>query len=291
MEIRLGYIDKSETESNYNFLDSISEDTYIEFKKAIAEIEEIRANRNLFKIVENNYAELNNLVNSSFDNLLNNSQTISESNREVGSFIYLHLNRHLLNFLSSIRTYIDHAETNFKKKYGKESFEFLELKKFLSSFYDKSFAYRFLYKLRNYAQHCGLPIEAIHYKINSDKDLNRVVSRLKIEFQRDQLLTKYDSWGKTIKEELTELPETFEAIPLFSEMIHNITEISKQIEKLKKNRIKPYVEFVRNLCEEYRKERRDVCIFHNVRESNNRKKLLFTVEPIPFEFIDELIMS
>src|SRR5205823_3022484 len=68
--------------------------------------------------------------------------------------IVLGLNRHLLNFLASIRAFLDHSETALIRRYGKGSAEFDAFRLAKAREYDEHFAYRFLYALRNYAQHC-----------------------------------------------------------------------------------------------------------------------------------------
>jgi len=72
--------------------------------------------------------------------------------------VHTSLNRRLSNLLSSIRLFLDHSEFAFKRKYGKKSEEVEAFKKYASEKYDSSFSYRFVYKLRNYVQHCGIPI-------------------------------------------------------------------------------------------------------------------------------------
>jgi len=72
--------------------------------------------------------------------------------------MYFNINRHIFNYLSSIRMFLDHNEYNLKKRYGSDSPRVKRFKKTCSQIYDNSFSYRFLYKLRNYVQHCGMPL-------------------------------------------------------------------------------------------------------------------------------------
>ena len=67
-------------------------------------------------------------------------------------------NWQLANYLASIRFFLDFTETRVKRRFGKTSQQAQSFKRACSSAFDNTFAYRFLYKLRNYAQHCGLPV-------------------------------------------------------------------------------------------------------------------------------------
>jgi hypothetical protein len=70
----------------------------------------------------------------------------------------LNLNRYIMNLLTAVRTFLDHTERNLTHRHGKDSEQFQAFKKATAEAYDSSFAYRFLYKLRNYVQHRGMPI-------------------------------------------------------------------------------------------------------------------------------------
>lgn len=117
----------------------------------------------------------------------------------------LEVNRKLLNYLSSIRSFTDHVETFIKRQFGKSSnfwrsYEFLK-----KSIYSSSFAYRFFYQLRDYTQHCGKPIECITWQAYSSYV---PIVDVTILFRRDSLLEKFDSW-KAVKRDLVKMPETF----------------------------------------------------------------------------------
>jgi len=107
--------------------------------------------------------------------------------------ITLQLNRLISNYLSSIRLFLDHSEYALHQKYGKNSLQLKEFKKTCSNVYDNNFSYRFLSKLRNYVQHCGMPIG--HININSKVvNVNPTKSnhQLELQFDRDSLLKNFE---------------------------------------------------------------------------------------------------
>lgn len=116
-------------------------------------------------------------------------------------------NLHALNVLSSVRTFLDHTETAFKRRYGKTSPELDRFKKACSNAYDSSFSYRFTYRLRNYAQHCGLPIQEVRFDSQlTDRAAMSVAHRVALLSDRDRLLAGFDGWGPVGKE-LQAMPE------------------------------------------------------------------------------------
>src|SRR6476646_1442100 len=63
-----------------------------------------------------------------------------------------------VNWLSAMRMFLDHQETDLTRRFGKLSPEFVAFKTATSAAYDSEVGYRFAYQLRNYVQHCGLPL-------------------------------------------------------------------------------------------------------------------------------------
>jgi len=71
------------------------------------------------------------------------------------------INRRLSNYLSSMRLFLDYTEWRLKRTYGAVGHEVTEFKSVCSGLFDGDFSYRFAYKLRNYAQHFGMPIGSV----------------------------------------------------------------------------------------------------------------------------------
>lgn len=71
------------------------------------------------------------------------------------------INLHLINLLSTCRTYIDHIPQHISYMFGKNSPENEEFADQTRAEYDSTLGYRSLYALRNYVQHSGLPIDAM----------------------------------------------------------------------------------------------------------------------------------
>jgi hypothetical protein len=134
-------------------------------------------------------------------------------------------NRHLLSYLASVRTYLDHTERRLKREYG-HSGPFAKFKQARSAAYDQSFAYRFLDQLRNYGQHCGLPIG--HVELHSTIDVADGQRRRRAAFgfdPRDLLARGGDTWKKNVRTELSAMTGVLEVDPILEEMASQLAVI------------------------------------------------------------------
>lgn len=188
----------------------LSDKEYQDYRNASDCLFVLSKDQQLYTIVLLNYDDFLNI-------LKKYSQEYAENPRAVNWIMIekmvLNINRHLLNYLSSIRTFLDHTQTKLKKSYGDQSDRFRRFKDACSKSYDDNFSYRFLTKLRNYSQHCGMPLGG--FTLHSEEKppySGHVYHSLKAKFSRDELL-KYDSWGTRIAKEISQLPSEFDIAP------------------------------------------------------------------------------
>ena len=166
----------------------------------------------LYHFVRLNYDEYVNLLKRYLQEYTENPRTVNMR------AMYFNINRHIFNYLSSIRMFLDHNEYNLKKRYGSDSPRVKRFKKTCSQIYDNSFSYRFLYKLRDYVQHCGMPLGNLELAAKeSNFAPNGIQRSLSVQFDRDGLLTKFSNWGSQLSREIPKLPRRFEVTPHISE--------------------------------------------------------------------------
>lgn len=103
--------------------------------------------------------------------------------------------RYIKNFLTSYKGYIDGMETVLSRTFDKQVYE--SFKEFQRNAYDNNFTYRFIYNLRNYAQHCGSPISNVKRSINE-----KTVLDLKV----DRFLSEHTGMQKNFRKELENYP-------------------------------------------------------------------------------------
>lgn len=110
----------------------------------------------------------------------------------------------VVNFLTSMRMFLDHSETELKRRDASEgSDRFTRWKEACSHEYDDFFAYRFLYRFRNYIQHMGLPLSIMTFE-SSLSDDGRVESHLFFGESPAELVANYNGWS-TVSSELAGL--------------------------------------------------------------------------------------
>jgi hypothetical protein len=137
-------------------------------------------------------------------------------------------NQKLANILSSFRTYQDYLKHIISETLGDKSTEYKTFEKILVKIYDSNFSYRFFYRLRNYIQHCGLPIKKISYDAKlMNKEPIEWAQFVNLKIDRDMLL-KFQGWS-TVKKEIIKLPDFFEIKPLINDYFNSLNIIHSKM--------------------------------------------------------------
>jgi hypothetical protein len=176
----------------------------------------------LFQIARLNHLEFENLV----DSHLREYAAHAVVDWHHMNMMVREANRRILNYLCSVRTFLDHSEFNLKDRHGKESERVRQFKEACSHSYDSVFSYRFIYQLRNYVQHCGMPVGSFSLSSAVDRTTEQVTHTLGLYFDRDTLL-KYDSWGTQLETEIRNLPNEIDVIPHLRAMMECIGSINQ----------------------------------------------------------------
>lgn len=196
------------------------------------EVEVYDTQKNIFMEFVNDFA-LVEYVRLNYESLMELlHETILKVAKEpsfIGSYPFKNfpflLNTRILNYMMSVKTLLDHMETSINRRFGEDSTEFVYFKTLTANEFDSKFSYRFMYKLRNFVQHCGMP--PLSYTIS--KSLDETSSTLSIElivyFMRDELIRGFSKWGPKVKADLTQMDESFSIMPIFNEHINAIFKV------------------------------------------------------------------
>ena len=213
----------------------------------------------LFSIVALSRDAFSDFTNSSFNQYRQDTSAslLGMIPRSAGARkLTLLANMYLLNFFTAMRTYLDHVETRIKRWYGDKSPEVAQFKSAVSKQYDTTDSYAFVYKLRNYSQHCGMPIGgiALSASVAPDKEIFGTLvdgsgSRaLRVYFDRDNLLREFDSWGAKVKSYLSaqdkEIEVTVHINNAFASLCIIHEEVAAQTRKRARNHAKTLNRFV-----------------------------------------------
>lgn len=146
------------------------------------------------------------------------------------SDISMRINLRVLNFLSASRLYLDHTAFRLSRTYGKQSPEVMAFDEATKRAYEGSFAYRFLYKLRNFGQHCGMPVgyAALNSRLVDPPKLE-AKHELQVSFRTEELLSEDRAvWGQVARE-LEERGPELEVAPLIREKAALVRDIHRDV--------------------------------------------------------------
>jgi len=163
-----------------------------------------------------------------FEDYMKSATSLASAGRERD--IRAEVNRRILNLLSSFRSFLDHSETKLNRRYGEHSIQFQHFKKETNRVYDSFFSYRFLYELRNYIQHCGMPLGLLKHSASIiDLETKETQVTLTISFDRDSLLSEWDKWKLPLRNEINQQPAQLPIDPLLRELMWCIQQINNVV--------------------------------------------------------------
>lgn len=136
----------------------------------------------------------------------------------------------IMNWLMAFRLYLDHQETDLKRRFGQNSEQVARFKLRAGTAYDEHVGYRFIYKFRNYVQHCGSPLSSLRLALPEAK-LDNPFARQTALFllNRDDLLARYREWGAVVKEDLRAMDAEFPLGPLAAAAMEQIREVDRVV--------------------------------------------------------------
>ncbi len=284
-EYRLGLIfDSPQEEIKVELADILTENQFDCISTAITQISDLSNLQRLLNFVLANESDFIQLLNSTLQDYAAKSESWNGIKPYDQAELFLNSNRLFLNYLGSMRTFLDHAETFIKRTYGDKSPEYFEFQKITSIFFDRSFAYRFFYKLRNYAQHVGLPIDNVSFSVSYNKGKSRS-GNLNVTFNRERLLAEYNSWS-TVKGDLEKMKPHFSVIPLIHEMSHNLKEIKRNVELIHKEPLIKACNIIESMTKHLEEEGAEIFVAYDFKDGPEEQFGGFESIRIPFNEIN-----
>ncbi|MCZ7380691.1 MAG: hypothetical protein O8C64_03825 [Candidatus Methanoperedens sp.] len=266
-------------ETKFMPIRQLNDAEYEEYEGAIKCLADFSGELQLFTIVYMNYNAYENILNRYFEDFTNRpSMSISQIES-----MNLNINRYILNFLSSVRTYLDHHKTNLKKRNEKNSQRVRLFESACKNAYESHFSYRFLYRLRNYTQHFGMPIGKFTLQKSLIPGSNDIHHSFGVEFDRDELL-RYDKWGPQLKSEIQTLPPNFEITPHITVMMKCIEKINFTLIKDDLPNLIKSAEYVKQLIAEI-KDNSGIPYISRY-EKLNGKEVKIHLEHLPFHLVE-----
>ncbi len=274
-------------ESRFEKIRTITEEEYENIDKALKEQDDIEQNEKIFKIISGNYTSILKFYLEE-KKRLKNTRTITWL---YAGKVSLELGRLLLNYLASIKLFLEFNKTNFEKK-SPECFE--EFERIRREAYDNTFGFRFLSKLRDYVQHCGLPILSVGIEVTNPAEIDHkaVRSEFEVSINKEGLLKASFNWTSKIRKEIEAGPENVDLISVLKGTESEINRIYRITDHLHKKIYINSAVILYSLNEEFRESgiRGTPCItIIEAMPTNEENVRLFNLEvrPIPIIIVSK----
>jgi hypothetical protein len=139
----------------------------------------------------------------------------------------LEINQRILNILTSMQSYEDHIAHKVSQLWGRSSTQAKKYKEIDSGLYDNFFSYRFLKRLRNYAQHYDLPVKGISYPAMSvGFEPTQMASTVSAVAHKKHLL-EFDGWRR-VKKDIEEEDDKIDLNRIIEEAFRVFTSLHSQ---------------------------------------------------------------
>jgi hypothetical protein len=213
MTYRLVQIGRNDVEDipSFSFLRELSDAEVQEYDDANLALWEFKQTRRLIELVTLNESTVSGLE----QHVIERSKDPSRTHEPLVTDLVHRLDASVVNYLTMTRLFLDHRQTQLKRRYGRDSPQLRAFVAQRSHECNTGPEYRFVYKLRNYVQHCGMPLQvartAHQLFIVDDKETVRFEPL--IGCSREHLLNQYNEWGPA-KDFLKRQPSEFALLPL-----------------------------------------------------------------------------
>lgn len=187
-----------------------TEKEFEELKKHIYKISDMQRDNNRIRTVNQKYDEF--------------TKQLASLGQAKSFYDYAEIQSSLSNYLFHFKKYLDNWETHLSRSYGQSSTEYKCFKTAQAFEYDNHIEYRFMYRLRNFDQHCGNIISQISSSIDENNKQQH-----KIFADRDSLLRDFDEWKIEEVEYIKQQDAFFDLYPIIKQFQACIVRIQDKI--------------------------------------------------------------
>lgn len=239
--IVLGLVGGDVKQPSFQLIRKLNDEERDDFLSSSSEIAKwLKSDNDTFEFVEFSY----NTFVSTVENIKKQFLCIPTPNVDDS---LLAINAAILNLLSSMRLYLDHTKTRLSRC---DKSELSEHQEATHMEFDNVFAYRFFDKLRNFAQHCGMPITVLSASSNLEQQTGGTNFTFELNFDRDFLLKEFHEWKHPVTEELRALDTQFDVLKLVDDVIASFRALREKTILIYIRRLEPNITFLKSLLNE-----------------------------------------
>lgn len=266
---------------NPNNFDEVCYQELNDYLKVIFDVKPIVT---AFVAVRENFADFMASIDNSLSIMKNYiSPSSSAINKSLNCLSLL--TRHVSNFLASGSLLLANSEVQLKKVFGKSSEEINSWNCYRRALHSNSFAYRFIYELRNFSQHYGLPISGFNFQSNNMAKGIRS-NDLTIYVCKNDLLKDNYKW-KGLREEIEALEERTDIVPLLNEYNELLGKLFQKYIELFAEKLMVCSKYINTFRETF-KIPKGIPTMLFINEKGDSKSVPNKTELIPFDQFDWL---
>jgi hypothetical protein len=206
----------------------LSPDVLSEMHKVVRVVFDLQPIIFAFNVVERNYRELIDSIQEYRSQLIKITPNMAIPSSYVMEGLIL-ASQKINNLLSSASAFLSQTETNLNRLHGKNSSKLTTWNEKRKSIHTASFSYRFLYELRNFAQHRSIPLSRFNIAGKRVADV-AMVFKVDVLILRDELLDNGYDWKK-LRHEIKQHPPEIDLLPLAKEYLHGLRQIGLEAVK------------------------------------------------------------
>lgn len=182
-------------------------------------------------VVERNYRELVDATELHQSQL---SSSMVASSRPISVVMdgFVLIVQKISNFLSSTTAFLDQTRTQLSRVHGEDSPELNAWNIKRNNLHASSFSYRFLYQLRNFAQHSSLPFSNLFIGGKRVTDNSTMLFKINAMISRDGLFGPGFTWEKKIEVEIRKQSAEIELLSFIPEYLRILRKLCMEAVQL-----------------------------------------------------------
>ena len=221
-DFSLGYWEQPNSEEGFRVVApiGISQDEFEAYGRAIGAYEAV-AQRRLYWLLNRNWNRL-----KSMRDLYANVEKVGGSFRHIDQqSLTMSFMGEVINWLAATRLYLENNRHFLAEHLGEDDDGYKGYLEITHEVFDSNPAYRFLYNLRDYSQHCGPPLGG--FAVSAAKVQGR--RSLELFINRSELLQASFKWKSHAKELIEQWSEKIILLPLIDEAMRGFHTIERHV--------------------------------------------------------------
>ena len=197
---------------SFSFKEQVGDEKFEIISSHVERISALKRDDARFKIIEHSYNDFIDTINA----IITGKKVLATNGL---------LTSKLTGFLSCVRKYLDNWETYLKTVYGKQSDEARVFSTNTGFLYDNNPEYCFMYRLRNYDQHCEIVFSSFTESINPDGTISRAVL-----VNKNKLLSSpFNGWKQVDLDFINTLDDNFDILPIIKRYYDCMNQLHSQL--------------------------------------------------------------